>query len=117
MDINLLANGIKGLEVYADDKKIEPIKETDLSHKKENLKKDDELRKKELQKSVSKLNKLLNKEHARAEYKVHDKFGDIMVKIVNTDTKEVLLEVPPKKILDLVAKLCELAGVVFDKKA
>ena len=38
-------------------------------------------------------------------------------KIVDRDTKEVLVEVPPKKILDMIAKLCEISGVVFDKKA
>ena len=39
-----------------------------------------------------------------------------MIKIVDKDTK-VLVEVPPKKILDMIAKLCEISGVVFDKKA
>lgn len=116
MDINLLANAVKGLEVYSEDKKVEPVKEIAKLNKQEDLLKDED-KKKELEHSIKKLNKLLGPEHARAEYKIHDKFGDIMIKIVNTDTKEVLLEVPPKKILDLVAKLCELAGVVFDKKA
>ena len=40
-----------------------------------------------------------------------------MIKIVDKDTKEVLVEVHPKKILDMIAKLCEISGVVFDKKA
>ena len=40
-----------------------------------------------------------------------------MIKIIDNDTKEVLMEVPPKKILDVVAKMCELAGVLVDKKA
>ena len=68
-------------------------------------------------KAIKKLNGFLKDDNAYAEYNVHEKFGDIMIKIVDKDTKEVLVEVPPKKILDMIAKLCEISGVVFDKKA
>ncbi|MGL4773763.1 MAG: flagellar protein FlaG [Clostridium sp.] len=73
--------------------------------------------KKDLDKALSKLNKFLEDDNAYAEYSVHDKFPDVMIKVIDSKTKEVLMEVPPKKILDMVAKLCEMAGVVFDKKA
>lgn len=79
--------------------------------------KDGDFSKKDLEKAITKLNKFLEDDNAYAEYKVHDKFGDIMIKIVDSKTKDVIMEVPPKKILDMVAKLCEMAGVVFDKKA
>ncbi|GFZ30985.1 flagellar protein FlaG [Clostridium zeae] len=72
----------------------------------------------EIKKAVDKLNKFLEGDNAHAVYEMHDKFkNDLMIKIVDDKTKEVLMEVPPKKILDMVAKLCELVGVVFDKKA
>ncbi|MBK1812938.1 flagellar protein FlaG [Clostridium sp. YIM B02505] len=72
----------------------------------------------EIKKAVEKLNKFLEGDNAHAVYEMHDKFkSDLMIKIIDDKTKEVLMEVPPKKILDMVAKLCELVGVVFDKKA
>ena len=40
-----------------------------------------------------------------------------MIKIIDENTKEVIVEYPPKKILDLIAKMCELAGIAIDKKA
>ncbi|GKU23557.1 flagellar protein FlaG [Clostridium folliculivorans] len=71
----------------------------------------------EIKKAVDKLNKFLEGDSAHAVYEMHDKFkNDLMIKIVDDKTKEVLMEVPPKKILDMVAKLCEMVGVVFDKK-
>lgn len=73
--------------------------------------------KNELDESLKKLNKYLEEENTHAEYEVHEKFKDIMIKIVDNTTKEVILEVPPRKILDVVAKLCEITGIVFDKKA
>lgn len=72
---------------------------------------------KELKKSVDKLNKFLEDENLHVEYEVHDKLKDVMIKIVNTTTKEVVMEIPPKKILDMVAKMCEMVGVLVDKKA
>ena len=72
---------------------------------------------KEIDDAVNKLNEKLKPEETYAEYSVHEKFGDIMIKIVSKDTKEVLLEVPPKKLLDFVARMCENIGMVVDKKA
>lgn len=71
----------------------------------------------DLKKAVDKLNKFLEDENVHAEYSIHDKLRDVMIKIVNTDTKEVILEIPPKKILDMVAKMCEMVGILVDKKA
>uniref|UniRef100_UPI0034A11B47 flagellar protein FlaG n=2 Tax=Clostridiaceae TaxID=31979 RepID=UPI0034A11B47 len=82
-----------------------------------NAEKEERYTKENLDKAIKKLNGFLKDDNAYAEYNVHEKFGDIMIKIVDRDTKEVLVEVPPKKILDMIAKLCEISGVVFDKKA
>lgn len=72
----------------------------------------------ELKKSVDKLNKFMESDGTKVVYEMHDKFkNDVMIKIVNSKTGEVLSEVPPKKILDMVAKMCEMVGVLFDKKA
>jgi flagellar protein FlaG len=78
---------------------------------------EDELTKEEVGKAVDKLNKFLQGEKVHAEYEVHEKLNDIMIKIVNNDTKEVVLEIPPKKILDMVAKTLEMVGILVDKKA
>lgn len=71
---------------------------------------------KELDSAVNKLNEMLKYEETYAEYNIHEKLGDIMIKIISVNTKEVLMEIPPQKILDLVAKLCENAGLAIDKK-
>jgi len=71
----------------------------------------------EIHKSVDKLNKFMEDEDIHAEYEVHDKLNQIMIKIVDNKTKDVVLEIPPKKILDMVAKMCEMVGILVDKKA
>lgn len=86
--------------------KVEPVSAKDKGYREEDI-----------AKSVDKLNEFLQGENVEATYEKHEVFGDIMIKIVNKDTKQVVLEVPPKKVLDLVAKLCELTGVLVDGKA
>ncbi|MBU3109066.1 flagellar protein FlaG [Clostridium gasigenes] len=71
----------------------------------------------EIAKAVDKLNKLLQEDNTTVEYSIHEVFGDTMIKIINKNTKEVLVEVPPKTVLDLVAKMCERAGILIDKKS
>lgn len=71
----------------------------------------------EVKKAVDKINKFFEEDHIKAEYSHHEKLNDLMIKIVNTETKEVILEIPPKKILDMVAKMCEMVGLIVDKKA
>lgn len=92
-------------------KSTEGIKIAEVTSKDKGYKEED------VAKAVDKLNKFLQEDNTTAEYEVHEVFGDIMIKIVDNNTKEVLMEVPPKKILDLVAKMCEMAGVVVDKRA
>lgn len=63
------------------------------------------------------LNKLLGKRNQKIEISRHDFFNqDIMIKITDKSTGDTVVEIPPKKILDMVAKLCDMAGVLIDKK-
>lgn len=72
---------------------------------------------KELKKAVDEVNKYLVKDKTHAEYSVHEVFNRIMIKIIDDKTDKVVLEVPPKKFIDMAAKLCKLAGVIVDKRA
>lgn len=67
-------------------------------------------------KAVDKLNKLLEDAPTHLEYEIYGKLNSVMIKVVDDNTKEVIKEIPPKKIVDMVDKLCELAGLFMDKK-
>lgn len=114
MDIKVTSQGGQvNLPKISQSEGIKPVQNKDVKTEivKDNYEKED------LDKAVAKLNNFLNYENTSAVYSVHEKFGDIMIKIVDNDTKEVLMEYPPEKILDLVAKMCELVGIGIDKKA
>ena len=70
-----------------------------------------------------KLNRELNRENRRItidrtyfEFSVHKPTNTIVVKIVDSETNEVIDEIPPEKILDLVAGLWKIAGLFVDRK-
>lgn len=48
-------------------------------------------------------------------FKIHEPTREIIARIVNRETGEVVREIPPEKFLDMVAKLQELAGVFVDE--
>lgn len=89
--------------------------DSEMEHGKENQSDTDH---KQIKNAVDKLNKFLQGEATHIEYERHDKLkSEFVIKIVNNKTKEVIKEIPPKKILDMVAELCKLAGVIVDEKA
>lgn len=72
---------------------------------------------KDIEKAVNDFNKLLENKATHVEYEVYGKSKDLTVRIVNNHTKEVIKEIPSKKFIDMIDKLCELAGVFVDQKA
>jgi flagellar protein FlaG len=67
-------------------------------------------------KSVEQANKALEGTNRRFEYSVHEETNTIMVKVIDGETDELIREIPPEKILNLIAKLWELAGIIVDEK-
>jgi flagellar protein FlaG len=47
---------------------------------------------------------------------VHDQTGNIIVRVTSQDGSKVIREIPPKELLDLAARMEELAGTLFDEK-
>lgn len=70
-----------------------------------------------MKKSVDQANKALIQHNRFIERDVHPVTHTVMYKIMDTNTKEVIAEYPPKKIQDMVAKMWELAGLFVDEKA
>lgn len=88
----------------------EEVFDNQNKNEKENFTKED------LDKAVKKLNKFLEDEKTHAEYEKHKDLGTIMVRIVDDETEKVVIELPPKKVLDMIASMCKQVGLL-DKKA
>ena len=69
-----------------------------------------------LQKSIDKVNETFEMHKRSVRFKVHERTNEVMVKIVDAETEEVIREIPPEKLLDMFANMLELAGLIVDER-
>jgi flagellar protein FlaG len=65
---------------------------------------------------IEKANKALQLRSTSFEFAVHKQTKQIMVKVFDKDSGEIIREIPPQKVLDMVAKMWELAGLLIDER-
>jgi len=66
--------------------------------------------------AIQKANKAISGGDKRFEFSIHEKTNEIVVKIFDSDTNELIREIPNEKILDMVANFCEMSGIFVDEK-
>ncbi|NBI07360.1 flagellar protein FlaG [Senegalia massiliensis] len=72
--------------------------------------------KEELIHAVNASNESLKMYDKKLEYSIHEKTNTIMVKLVDTETDEIIREIPSEKILDMIGKMWEIAGIIIDER-
>lgn len=70
----------------------------------------------QLIKAIEKANKALEGIATSFEFSIHEKTKQIMVKVIEKESGKLVREIPPEKILDMVASMCEKAGLLIDEK-
>lgn len=66
--------------------------------------------------AIEKANKAITGINTQLEFSIHEKSKEIMVKVIDSDTQKVIREIPPEKILDMVATMLEMAGIIVDER-
>ncbi|MBW2010811.1 MAG: flagellar protein FlaG [Deltaproteobacteria bacterium] len=64
----------------------------------------------ELQNKIERINNF------RIQFSEHEATGRTLVKVIDKETEELIREVPPEDLLNALAKLDEMIGILFDKK-
>ncbi len=54
--------------------------------------------------------------HTQLSFKYHEDTNRISITVTDSDTDEVIREIPPEKALDMLAKAWEMAGLLVDEK-
>ena len=67
--------------------------------------------------SIESANQDLKTVDKRLEFSIQEKTKQIMVKVIDQHTDEVIREIPSQKILDVIAGILECAGIIVDEKA
>ena len=68
-----------------------------------------------LQKAVEQANKTMETYSTELRFSIHQASGEIMVKVVDTRDNRVIREIPPERVLNFVAYVKKLLGLIIDK--
>lgn len=69
-----------------------------------------------LEKTVQGLNEFLSPTFTSVKFQLHEELDKYYVELVDRETKEVIREIPPKKLLDMYASMVEMIGIAVDRK-
>lgn len=77
---------------------------------------DFEIPKEKVKELEGRMNSLLEGSTTSLKFEFHEKLNEYFVKIIDEKTKEVVREIPSKKMLDFYAAMTEFLGLIVDKK-
>jgi flagellar protein FlaG len=70
----------------------------------------------DIEEVIETMNNFLELTHTNMKFELHEKLERYYVTVVDSDTQEVIKEIPPKKLLDAYAKMAEFMGILVDEK-
>lgn len=70
----------------------------------------------DLDNAIEVANKVISGKNERFEFKLHERTGRMMVKLIDNETDEIVKEIPQEKMLDLVASIWDLVGILVDER-
>lgn len=88
---------------------INPVQ---LSHVEKNLL---PLSEKAVLEAIEKANRSVAGASTRFEFSIHEKTKQIMVKVIDKESNELIREIPPEKILDIIAGIWDTVGLFVDQ--
>ena len=110
----------RGTKTKIDENIIQPAKMTvenkDLSQMTEFERRELPVSDKVVLDAIERANKAISVSGRKFEYAIHAKTKEIMIKVIDVDTNEIIREIPPEKVLDMVAKMWEMAGLIVDER-
>lgn len=68
-----------------------------------------------LKDAVNKINQTMMTYNTELRFSVHEDSGETMVKVINTKDDTVIRQIPPEYILDIVAHVKQMLGIIVDR--
>lgn len=92
---------------------LKPFEAKAVDAKKDESEKSEEI----VREAVDKLNKTAVIFDRSLRFQIHDKTHRTMVSVIDIASDKVIRQIPTEEVLDLVAKMDDYLGLIFDKKA
>jgi len=65
--------------------------------------------------AVDKANRTLETYGTELRFSIHEESGEVMVRVINTRDDSVIREIPPERVLDFVASVKKMLGIIIDR--
>ncbi len=99
-------------------------KEANITHSQEQMQKkvsakkfdDDNVDKNALKSQTEKLNQVVDLFSHQLRFEIDDRSEKVIVKIVDKDTGETIRQIPPEVMLNTMARIDEVLGMMLDEK-
>lgn len=117
--VNNVADIIKRPKLNIVPDGIEPVDKQKVQQQSQGLPENKEnvpVSEEHINKVIEQANKSLAAQNTKLEFSIHEKTKEIIVKVMNADTGEVIKEIPSEKTLDRFAEVLEKIGWLVDKK-
>jgi len=75
----------------------------------------EEIPREEVEKATDKLNRLMGIINKRLEFSIHDESDRFVVRIIDQPNGDILDEISPKRVLDILGSFTQVAGLLFDE--
>ncbi|MDA8220391.1 flagellar protein FlaG [Desulfosporosinus sp.] len=75
----------------------------------------EEIPREEVEKATDKLNRLMGIINKRLEFSIHDESDRFVVRIIDQPSGDILDEISPKRVLDILGSFTQVAGLLFDE--
>ena len=70
---------------------------------------------KKVKNAIAEVNKKMNQK-TRCEFSYHEDTKRVSIKVIDSETEEVIREIPPQETLDMLSKMWEVAGILVDEQ-
>ena len=76
----------------------------------------EEIPREQVEKATEKLNRLMGIIDKHLEFRVHDESEGVKVKVIDQQSGEVMGEIAPKRVMDILSSFSQMAGLFFDRR-
>ena len=114
VQIPVSASNLPEQTVRSQHKAVKELKQVDEKSAKSVV--ENQLGKSQLNKYAEKLSKVMEILNHSIRFSVDDESDRMIIRIVNSETNEVIRQIPPKEMLQLMHRLDQLAGLMLDEK-
>lgn len=96
-----------------------PITKTSVgkeTNDEESEQQNNETKNKQIKNAISIVNDRMKHGRTKCEFSYHEETKRVSIKVIDKDTEEVIKEIPPEETLEMIEKMWELAGILFDER-